>query len=656
MKWGGLGLAILLLASGVHAELPGEWQYVQQLEVSKPGLVKFSLPLETLDAARPGLEDLRLYDLAGSEVPYYLEMPARPEPVRRRVAGFAFSLTHEATIISLDTGLTRPLEGIALETGAKQFIKGVKIEGSVDKQHWQVLATGLPVFRQPGEAGELTLKVPPGVWPYLKLTVDDRRSGPVTFTGAELLAAAPPVPVEPLPVSISQRLENDQQTRLTVNLGAKNLTLAGVRVEASDPLFMRRLTAADYDLADNEIREIPLAAGNIYRIGVEGAAVSAKLSLPLERQIKSRELLLLIDNQDNPPLKISAVVVQRQPVFVTFFCPQPGTYRLLVGNARSPAPRYDLASLATNLREAPLSSLTLSPLADNPFYRPVAALPEIQDLGTALDLSGWRFRKPVQLRQAGVISFDLDLEALAGADPDCRDLRLVRDGKQQPYILERTSINRKLAPKISPDPDPQKPSMSRWRLAMPYKGLPITALTCASPTPLFQRVIFLYEQPTDYRGEKYRRPLGKATWLRRPPAGAKSFELKLERRPLTDQLILETDNGDNPPIELENVQLVYQLTRLLFKAPASSETYLFYGNKEAGLPRYDLALMASELLTAEKVLATLGPEEKLPGSGWGEALTMTRTGSMFFWIALAVVVVVLLAAIARLLPKSPPPQ
>ena len=117
---------------------------------------------------------------------------------------------------------------------------------------------------------------------------------------------------------------------------------------------------------------------------------------------------------------------------------------------------------------------------------------------------------------------------------------------------------------------------------------------------------------------------------------------------------METDNGDNPPVELGNFQLSYRITRLLCKAPISPETYLYYGNRNIGVPRYDLALMAPELLAAEKAAATLGPEERLTKVGWGETLQMTRLGSILFWTALALVVVVLLVVMARLLPKNPP--
>jgi len=62
-------LYLLALVSGwsaAAASLPAGWKYQQQFDVAGPGLVKLSLSPETLDVARPSLEDLRLYDNAGA--------------------------------------------------------------------------------------------------------------------------------------------------------------------------------------------------------------------------------------------------------------------------------------------------------------------------------------------------------------------------------------------------------------------------------------------------------------------------------------------------------------------------------------------------------------------------------------------------------------
>ncbi len=59
-----------------------------------------SLPVETLDAARPALEDLRLYDDAGNEVPYLIERPVPVVKVVQNVKSFHVSLTPSNTVIS----------------------------------------------------------------------------------------------------------------------------------------------------------------------------------------------------------------------------------------------------------------------------------------------------------------------------------------------------------------------------------------------------------------------------------------------------------------------------------------------------------------------------------------------------------------------------
>jgi hypothetical protein len=123
---------------------------------------KLSLPIETLDATRPALEDLRVYDDAGNEVPYLIE---RPVPVSRAIQSaksFQVSLNPSTTIITLETGLTQPLDGATLETPATSFIKSVKIEGSTDGRRWQSLAQGQPIFRQPNGVSQLHLTIPPG--------------------------------------------------------------------------------------------------------------------------------------------------------------------------------------------------------------------------------------------------------------------------------------------------------------------------------------------------------------------------------------------------------------------------------------------------------------------------------------------------------------
>ncbi len=274
----------------------------------------------------------------------------------------------------------------------------------------------------------------------------------------------------------------------------------------------------------------------------------------------------------------------------------------------------------------------------------------IQDSGSTLDVSAWKYRKPVKANRAGAQRIELDLDVLSHAQPGFADLRLLRDGKQLPYILEATSISRLLTPTVTTASDKKDPTISRWIIKLPRHGLPITRLSCTARTALFQRELTLYEELTDDRGDKYRRSLGSATWVLTPDRTSKQCLLPLNGSPTSDTLVLETHNGDNPAIELEKFQAFYPATRVLFKAQPADELLLYYGNPQATSPRYDLSLVAGQLLAADQAEATAAAEEQLKES-WGEG-HRSGQGGFVFWGVLAVVVVVLLIVISRLLPQS----
>ena len=142
--------------------------------------------------------------------------------------------------------------------------------------------------------------------------------------------------------------------------------------------------------------------------------------------------------------------------------------------------------------------------------------------------------------------------------------------------------------------------------------------------------------------------------MQKPDRKSREFFLTLDSPPQSDTLFLETHNGDNPPIALEKFQLFYPATRILFKAGPDDELFLYYGNPRADAPRYDLSLVAGQLLSADKAIASPGTEQQLLKSSWREH-EIPGQGGVVFWGILALVVVVLLIIISRLLPKSPPP-
>jgi Protein of unknown function (DUF3999) len=643
---------VAFVATSIAATLPSDWQHEQTFNVSATGLVKVNLPVETLDAARPALEDLRLYDDAGNEIPYVIEHPVPVPKIVRSAESFQVSLNANNTVMVLETGHAQPLDAVTLETPAMNFIKAVRVESSSDGKMWRTLVQGRPIFRQPYGAANLKISFPPTTAKWLRLTVDDQRSAPIPFTGALVHAATgEPAPVETVPITITERDENPGETRLALDLGAANLDVASLQIETAEPLFTREVSIAVPQIFEDTIREQRIGQGVIYRVAIEGQPASESLSVPLNNRVCSRELILFIKNGDSPPLAIKAVRAERRPVYLVFLARQAGAFHLLTGNARCPAPGYDLAALGMNLKSVPVAAVQIPPPSDNPGFHPPEVLPGLEVAGASLDISDWKFRKPVEISGAGAQQVELDLDVLAHAQPGLGDLRVMRGTNQVPYILQHTSISRSLALTVTTTNDARNPKLSRWLIKLPQANLPLTRLTCVSPTPLFERSLLLYEELTDDRGDKYQHPLGDASWTQTPDRKSKQFTLSLEAVPQSDTLFLETGNGDNPPIELEKFTAVYPVTRVLFKAKSADELFLYYGNPRVSPPRYDLSLVAGQLLTADKKIASLSGEQQLKKPSWQE-YQVPGKGGVLFWGILALVVVVLLIIISRLLPKS----
>lgn len=646
--------AAALILSGVKADAlnPSEWRFEQAIEAQEPGLGRIELPPATLDVAGPRLEDLRVLDQAGAEVPFLLYQPKpEPEDIRAPLA-FRTMLEAKATVIVIEP--ETPIIGVTLETPGKAFVKAVTVEGSDDAKTWDPVASGIPIFRVAQGPDNLTISFPLVKFSFLRITIDDERTEPVPFRGARIHRPRGGEPdVAPVPITIRSRDESPGVTRLNLDLGLRNLHLAGIELETTDPLFTRKIKIAISEVVANEgILERQICEGTIHRINLEGTSVE-QLKVSLERQIPGRELLLFIHNGDSPPLQVTAIRGMRRPVFMLFWVREAGGLKLLSGNRQCAAASYDVAAMENSIRRRPATTLQLGELVENRSFRVSEPLQGLGEPGAELDLKGWKYWKSVHISKPGAQQLEADLEVLAYADPSLRDLRVMRGTRQIPFLLERTSISRSLKLSLVAAPDPKRPRVSRWSMKLPHPRLPITRIACRTSSPLFERHLSLIEEYDDVNGHRATRPLGNAHWQNAPGRVAADLILALNVPPQTDTLILETDNGDNPAIELSELRAFYPASRLIFKAGANDPVQLHFGNPKASAPRYDLSLVAGPLLAMERNGVELGPQQ---GATAPDARVTKSEWQILFWITLALVVAGLLWVLARLLPKAEEPR
>lgn len=629
------------------------WEFRQPFEVASPGLVKRVLPAELLGASQTGLADLRLTDPAGTEVPFLVQYP-----VARLAETFApkkieITLRDGATVVWIETGRSTPLGKIDLAIPTRRFLKAVTVEGSDDGQTWKTLRNGAPVFSEAFGPRETSVSIEPAVWAYLRVTLDDGRTEPVPVTGVTL-AETPPEPMdgEWLDARIVDRAESSGESRFVLELPAANLPVDRVEVATPEPLFRRTARVFRRDLDAEQIVETPAGGGTFYRIELDGAGAVRQLTVPLTGGPTSRDLVLAVANGDSPALQISSVRVRVRPSHLVFGATQAGRFTLWTGNALAKAPRYDVASLGGAVNALKPSGVAAGPLERNPGYQPAEALVGIGALGGAVDLANWSVRRAVTVATGAVARLELDLAALSGARPDLADVRLVSEGKQVPYLVDRTSLSRPVPVELKPLPEPKHPTVGRWEIRLPLEGVPVKELVVTTDSPLFDRTFRLFEITRSSRGDDVRSLLADQRWVRTPDSQSPRLVFALNRVVDGGLMELETDNGDNAPVSITAATASRPVNRLLFKAPAGGAVELLYGNPDCATPRYDLSLLGRELFASPKRLAEAAKTDARPRSG----ASILQSASWILWIVLGLVVVGLLAVISRLLPKPQSPQ
>lgn len=648
-----LGLSAAINSSVAFALDATAWQYQQTFEVGASGITRLELPAETLNASRAGLQDLRVLSPSGVETPYIIERFSLVPPREAAVRGFKSNFLEGdgGTVIEFETDSAEPIEAVTLDSPAANFIKAARLEGSNDGVQWHALAKNEVLFRQPNGANRLRIPFASASYSRLRITLNDSRSEPVPFTAARVEFTRQKQAMVSHGVSITQTDEKPRETVLTVNLGAANLHLAHLRLAVSDPVFSRRVSVSYTRDNNGKIQNVPVSSAVIYRVTTNDGLSTAWLDVPIHQQLPVSEITLTIENGDSPPLKVSGLEATRQPVTAIFFAQENGPWKLLTGNASVSAPRYDLTSLDQQLRRGSATKVTTGELTTNPNFKAPTALPNVSPQGAEIDLAKWQYRKPVTITEAGVIRVEFDTEVLAHTQSSFGDVRLIQDGRQIPWQLDPTNATKTLQPAVVKESDPKRPTVSLWRITMPLDNLPAIRLTCSSPSELFERRITAWSKRKDSMGNEYKAPLGSTQWVHQKRDTQHTLRFEFPSARLPETFFIETDNGDNPSIDIADVKVEYAVVTLAAKLTETAPLFLYYGNDRAAMPSYDLRLVRQELLSATKQSAELGAEEKLLADRKRDTGDVSA-GSPWLWVALAAVIGALLWVVAKMLPKT----
>ncbi|MCD6312036.1 MAG: DUF3999 family protein, partial [Elusimicrobia bacterium] len=377
-------LLLALNNSGNTFECPSAWEFFHSFEIEEEGLINVKLPLETVGAARAGLEDVRIYTSGGDEVPYSLSLPDPVTEFELPAQNFEVIMERNKTLVLAEARTLNLIKSLKIKTSSRKFIKAVSVSGSQDKKRWKELVRNRPVFRQINGNSNLNIDFPAGSYKYLKLVIDDTRNEAISVEGIALryLTEKQDYPDETFEADITGTVIDNSTTRLFVKLPARNINISEIVFDINEKLFSRKVTVSYKRTHCGEIITEWVGARTIYKIAPDNVPTHSNLIVPVGRQIKSNQIYFHIENRDSPPLNVRGIKIRYKPVGLRFLAKKPGVFYILAGNKNVAKARYDIAGLKEYLKTAKFKKAEPGHLKVNSKYINPEPLPELAELGT----------------------------------------------------------------------------------------------------------------------------------------------------------------------------------------------------------------------------------------------------------------------------------
>lgn len=634
--------------------------------------VRVVLPPAVLAESRADLADLRVLDDDGRFVPFAVVRALEPG------AGGTIERSAPVVLTAVDREtdedghprrerleLSVEPAGFAFDRITFDLARGellvarATVWERVDGGMGRELVRNAPLFRLPARDGERgaavhegSIAVPLGEWPRVAIEIRIEQGGwvaPVTAR-AERDERAEQATGE-VPLEVVSTRSDERSTELELGRPAGIVPLA-LRVESASASFLR-------DVQVRDVSGATLARGVIARAG-DGKLVADTVTLD-RRPAAIGDLYLAIDDAGEGALDEPRVMAQVALPTLVFIPPASGAAYLHWGGGRVTLASYrdvgSFARIAPRLPDAvtppdapwwrALSPATVAPPEDNPRHQTQQVMEFAHRAGAPLDARGW-----AQLRELtvgptpeGLAEWTLDAGDVASARPDLADVRIVDEkGRQLAYLVDESATEG-----VTPTVTALAPGdhTSRWQLALPDGAAPVRAVTVDFAEG------FVARSARVLAGADRNAAVLAASRLDRRAGGA-PFRLELAGSPRVGALVVEVENGDDPPLTLGEPRVDVERRRVLFPAPTGRYRGLL-GNPNAEAPRYELASVRELALGLATGAAEPGPRVPNPEYRRPAPWSGRHAGTVAMWVALGIAVIALVALTLKLV-RDPAPR
>lgn len=354
-------LTLFFCCAMLAASAQGGYKYVAKIPpVDSAGFYKIILQPAFIAKSAPGLYDLRLADAKDSYVAY-LTAVDMPQQAYQQFTVFP----QVAAATKTDTGSSIVVENkdkllinrLWVKLRSTAVSRTLSILGSDDLVHWFGIGEDVAlVTSNPNGDGTFiqSQNFPNSNFHYFKMIVNDKNKAPVKFLEAGIYTSRSLSNkyVEISAVQVMQR-DSGRSSYISIKLN-DNYQVNKLHLSISGPKFFKRRVS------------VYTNTGKTPSLVKETDIISADNN-DLFLSVKSNKLLLEVDNEDNPPLKITAVQAYQTEQYIIGYLEAKQPYALLTGNEAAEEPSYDLKFFTDSIK-ATIPAITPQAAITNPAY------------------------------------------------------------------------------------------------------------------------------------------------------------------------------------------------------------------------------------------------------------------------------------------------
>jgi hypothetical protein len=297
--------------------------------------------------------NVRLYNAQQKEVPYIVE---QEQPVYQQEKFNEYTIVEKkqepgcCTILTLENPGKAAINNINLLIRNADVVKEATLSGSDDQKSWFVIREkfSLQSIDNPNAASAMkTVNFPLSNYTYYQLRINDSTQAPLNIIKAgyynALTSEGAYTEVEPRSIATA---DSSKQKKTHIHVLFDTLRLLD-KVELSlsgTPYFMRQV-----DVYERQSRNTKKGVKDYYAFVTSFGISSAGAAIVHLPMVKTRELMLVVDNKDNPSLTVSSLKVHQLNRYLVAWLKKGEKYTLRFGDEQFTEPSYDLAFFKDSL-------------------------------------------------------------------------------------------------------------------------------------------------------------------------------------------------------------------------------------------------------------------------------------------------------------------